>query len=99
MDDTPTPSRPDSHKTWPMPDPMLAGDDMPLPAGMVMLEMVGYEVQPFDAAPPNTPKLSSMQMPAGHMNQYDIMFSFGNAMSGAPICNGMRKLPNPPVRN
>ena len=34
---------------------------------------------------------------AGHMNQYESMFSFGNAMSGAPICNGMRKLPNAPV--
>ena len=33
---------------------------------------------------------------AGHMNQYDSMFSFGNAMSWAPIISGIRKLPNAP---
>src|SRR5580704_17412285 len=99
MDEMPTQRRPESHKICPMPDPMLPGDDMPAPAGIVMLESVGYAVQPLDAAPPKTVKLSNMQIPAGHMNQYDIMFSFGNAMSGAPICSGIRKLPNPPVRN
>ena len=36
---------------------------------------------------------------AGHMNQYDIMFSFGNAMSVAPIMSGIRKLPKAPVSN
>jgi hypothetical protein len=27
------------------------------------------------------------------------MFSLGKAMSGAPIWSGIKKLPNPPVRN
>jgi len=40
-----------------------------------------------------------MNANAGHMNQYDIMFSLGNAMSGAPMCNGMRKFPKAPVKN
>ena len=38
-----------------------------------------------------------MMTNAGHMNQYDIMFSFGNAMSLAPIISGIRKLPNAPA--
>ncbi len=38
-----------------------------------------------------------MTAKAGHMNQYDIMFSFGNAMSFAPIMSGIVKLPNAPV--
>ena len=33
------------------------------------------------------------------MNQYDIMFRNGNAMSRAPIMSGIRKLPNAPVRS
>ena len=40
-----------------------------------------------------------MNANAGHMNQYDIIFSFGNAMSGAPIISGIRKLPNAPVKS
>ena len=31
------------------------------------------------------------------MNQYENMFSFGNAMSRAPIISGIRKLPKAPV--
>ena len=31
-------------------------------------------------------------MNAGHMNQYDIMFSFGNAMSRAPIISGISEV-------
>ena len=38
-----------------------------------------------------------MTTKAGHMNQYDIIFSLGNAMSLAPIISGIRKLPNAPV--
>ena len=36
-------------------------------------------------------------MNAGHMNQYDIMFSLGKAISRAPIMSGIRKLPNAPA--
>ena len=52
------------------------------------------------AAPPGaspSEKLRRMITNAGHMNQYDIMFSFGNAMSGAPIMSGIVKLPNAPA--
>ncbi len=64
---------------------------------MTLLASVGYEVQPEPAAPPSTKKLDRMKNAAGHMNQYDIMFSFGNAMSRAPIISGIRKLPKAPV--
>src|SRR5262249_33467317 len=75
-----------------------AGDSNPCPAGIVRLAMVGYDVQPEAAAPPvGRKKLSKMMMKAGHMNQYDIMFSFGNAMSFAPIMRGIVKLPKPPA--
>ena len=33
------------------------------------------------------------------MNQYENMFSSGNAMSRAPIISGIRKLPKAPVRS
>src|SRR5688500_11122804 len=96
----PTNSSATSQSTCPMPDCELAGDvTVPVPAGMVALARVGYEVQPLPAAPPSTKKLDRMTMKAGHMNQYDIMFNLGKAMSLAPIISGMRKLPNPPVRN
>ncbi len=36
---------------------------------------------------------------AGGMNQYENMFSFGNAMSRAPIMSGIRKLPKAPVKS
>ena len=51
----------------------------------------------MEAAPPNAVKLSNMQMKAGHIIQYDIMLSFGNAMSLAPIISGIKKLPKAPV--
>ena len=66
-------------------------------AAIVALERSGYEVQPDAAAPPSTKKLLRITAKAGHMNQYDIMFSFGNAMSLAPIMSGMVKLANPPT--
>src|SRR5207253_7650380 len=86
-------------KIWPCPEPAPAGDAKDCPGGMAALASIGYEVQPDAAAPPSTKKLASMNANAGHMNQYDIMFSLGNAMSGAPIISGIRKLPNAPVRN
>ncbi len=38
-------------------------------------------------------------MNAGTMNQYETMFSLGNAMSRTPIISGIRKFPNAPVNN
>src|SRR5262245_3895437 len=86
-----------SQKIWPMPEPGCAGDQKPWPGDIAALESVAYDVQPDAAAPPSTKKLHSMNANAGHMNQYDIMFSLGNAMSRAPIISGIRKLPNAPV--
>src|SRR5438132_8640747 len=80
-----------------MPEPGCAGERNPAPVGIVELAMVGYDVHPDEPAPPSTKKLNRMMMIAGHMNQYDIMLSFGNAMSLAPIISGIRKLPNAPV--
>src|SRR5258708_4447161 len=82
-----------------MPDPGWAGERKPAPVGIVELAMVGYEVHPDAPAPPSTKKLIKMMTIAGHMNQYDIMFSFGNAMSLAPIISGIRKFPNAPVKS
>src|SRR5262249_50094248 len=99
MEEMPTKVSAASQSTCPMPELGAAGDSMPCPAGMVMLASVGYDVQPAPAAPPGarpSAKLSMMTN-AGHMNQYDIMFSFGNAMSGAPMCSGIVKLPKAPV--
>src|SRR5207248_462957 len=66
-------------------------------AAKLMSARGGYEVQPAAAAPPGTKKLARMMAKAGHMNQYDIMFNFGNAMSLAPIISGIVKLPKAPV--
>jgi hypothetical protein len=33
----------------------------------------------------------------GGNNQNDILFNLGNAISGPPIINGIKKLPNPPI--
>ena len=40
----------------------------------------------------------SIATKAKGMHQYDSMFSFGNAMSRAPIISGIVKLPKAPVR-
>src|ERR1700730_16927989 len=86
----PTKIRAMSHSRWPQPE---------FGAANSMSERVGYEVQPAAAPPPGTKKLARMMAKAGHMNQYDIMFSFGNAMSLAPIISGIVKLPNAPVNS
>src|SRR5262249_20351508 len=100
MEETPTKIRPPSHMTWPQPEPAWAGDSKPWPAAMVTLAIVGYDVHPEAPAPPGgRKKLSRMGRKARQMNQYDIMFSLGNAMSGAPIISGIVKLPNAPVKS
>src|SRR5262249_24220578 len=99
IDDTPTKISASSQKIWPCPAPMPAGDWNPSPVGNGRLEMSGYEVHPLEGAPPSAAKLRRMKMNAGHMNQYDIMFSFGNAMSGAPIMSGIVKFPKAPAKS
>src|ERR1700730_8236583 len=99
MDEIPTKVRAESQKICPTPELGAAGDSKPCVAGMVMLDRVGYEVQPVPGAlPAGTKKLRRIITKAGHMNQYDSMFSFGKAMSLAPIMSGIRKLPKDPAR-
>ena len=51
----------------------------------------GYAVQPIAAPPPAAANPdSSTSSPPPAKNQYDSAFSRGNAMSGAPICSGIR---------
>ena len=61
-------------------------------------ESGAYDVQPPAAAPPVTKKDQMIITAAGTATQNDIMFSFGKAMSRAPILIGMTKLPNAPIR-
>jgi hypothetical protein len=63
-----------------------------------LLESGGYVVHPAEAAPScdvNERMTSTLEM---KKSQYEYMFSFGNAMSRAPIISGMQKLPNAPIR-
>jgi hypothetical protein len=57
----------------------------------------GYTVQPVPA-PASTTLLKSNIVKAGIRNQNLMLFSRGNAMSGAPIINGTNQLPKPPIR-
>src|SRR5205085_1419777 len=89
-----------SQRVWPRLEPGWAGEcEPPLSpcVGKMAAEMVGYEVQPEEPAPPSTKNEIRITTRAGHMNQYDSMFSLGKAMSLAPIISGIRKLPNAPV--
>src|SRR5262247_2414729 len=61
-------------------------------------ESGAYDVQPAAAWPPSTKKPLSMMTPAVAVVQNDSMFRKGNAMSRAPIINGMQKLPKAPAR-
>ena len=53
-----------------------------------------YDVQPPLAAPPGTKKLVNMITPPTPNAQKLAAFTFGNVMSGAPICSGTTKFPN-----
>src|SRR5438045_3486942 len=58
-----------------------------------MSESGVYEVQPPLAAPPGTKKLQSIMVPPTPNAQKLAAFTFGNVMSGAPICSGTTKFP------
>ena len=55
-------------------------------------------VQPPDAGPVSTNKDAIMITLLKKKNQYDNMFKKPDAMSRAPICNGMSKLEKVPLR-
>jgi hypothetical protein len=62
-----------------------------------MLLRGGYTVQPVPT-PISTKDDDSSRSKEGGNNQKLILFSRGNAISGAPICIGTNQLPNPPIR-
>ena len=55
----------------------------------------GYIVQPPATAPPGTKIDATNKIAAGINNQKLILFSLGNAISGAPIINGTCQLAKP----
>ena len=58
---------------------------------------VGYTVQPVPA-PPSTKEDSNNKLKEGGNNQKLMLFIRGNAISGAPIKIGTKKLPKPPIK-
>ena len=56
----------------------------------------GYTVHPVPA-PPSTKLDVTNSINDGGNNQKLILFNLGNAMSGAPISNGIIQFPNPPI--
>jgi hypothetical protein len=49
-------------------------------------------------APDSTKELLINSRSAGNKNQKLILFSRGNAMSGAPNISGISQFPNPPIK-
>ena len=69
----------------------------PQPGVPMFVDSGGYVVQPAPAEPRGTRKLASTITPESANTQNDHMFSFGNAMSRAPIISGMQRLPKQPI--
>ena len=63
----------------------------PTPGDIRASESGGYAYQPIAAPPPaEANDESRTRSPPPTKNQYESAFSRGNAMSGAPICSGIR---------
>ena len=77
-----------SHSVIPNPEPEIACGNA-LSGGQI--------VQPADAAPPSTNNDSNMMTLEMKNNQQDTMFRNPEAISRAPICNGINKLLNVPL--
>lgn len=56
----------------------------------------GYTVQPVPAPASTIDDASKRRNNGGH-SQKLMLFIHGNAISGAPIINGMNQFPNPPI--
>src|ERR1051326_1774158 len=70
----------------------------PLPGAAAGTALRGaYDVHPPIGAPVCTNSAEKMTMQDNRKIQYDNAFRNGNAISRAPICRGIRKLPKPPV--
>lgn len=57
----------------------------------------GYTVQPALAGPLSTKKEATSTTHEQKKNQYDSIFRKGDAMSRAPICNGINKFAKVPL--
>lgn len=66
------------------------------PACAIFLASGGYTVHPVPA-PFSTAAEATSIISAGGSSQNLMLFSRGNAMSGAPSINGRSQLPNPPI--
>jgi hypothetical protein len=77
-----------SHKSIPVPDPFDA--DLKALKG-------GYAVHPPLAGPVAMSRDENITMLDKKKNQYDSIFKKGEAISLAPICNGIRKLAKVPL--
>src|SRR5207248_4526905 len=86
VDDTPVTKIAATTSVWPSPG-------MP-----TLVERGGYVVQPAPAEPRSVRKEARTRSCEMRKAQNEYMFSFGNAMSRAPIISGMRKLPKQPER-
>src|SRR5258708_6102571 len=72
--------------------------DCPRPGVPILVDSGGYVVHPA-AAEPSCTQNDAITSADERVNvQNDSMFSFGNAISRAPIMSGMQKLPNAPIR-
>ena len=69
----------------------------PGPGVPTFVESGGYVVQPAPAEPRSVRKEARTSSCERRKVQNEYMFSFGNAMSRAPIMSGMRKLPKQPM--
>src|SRR5271156_2347254 len=68
---------------------------IPIPDSKVAFDSGGYRVQPEPDSPMNRPM--QIRTKAGGSSQKLMLFSRGNAMSGAPIISGINQLPKPPI--
>jgi len=66
------------------------------PLWLCMLDNGGYKVQPVPT-PFSIFIANKNKIKLGGNNQYEILFNLGKAISGPPIINGIKKLPNPPI--
>ncbi len=78
IDATETSAKPTIQKSWPSPVEMLIS------------ESGAYAVQPVEAAPSLVAAPAKTVRPPKRNSQYDVAFSRGNAISGAPICSGIK---------
>jgi len=58
----------------------------------------GYTVHPVPAPASTNDDDTNLNL-AGGLNQNEMLFNRGNAMSGAPILIGTNQFPNPPILN